>query len=97
MWWPSTEDKTTEKAKSKNEKQFRVLSRVRFTHPQPRPSLELRTIPNFVPRTVDESVKAYEQAIGLNPKQPGIYLFNLAASYRIAGRYSESGPHGNDI
>ncbi len=38
----------------------------------------------------DESVKAYEQAIRLNPKHPDIYLFNLAASYRIAERYKEA-------
>jgi adenylate cyclase len=38
----------------------------------------------------EESVKAYEQAVRLNPKPPDLYLFNLAASYRIAGRYQEA-------
>jgi TolB-like protein/DNA-binding winged helix-turn-helix (wHTH) protein/Flp pilus assembly protein TadD len=38
----------------------------------------------------DESVKAYEQAVRLNPRHPDIHLFNLAASYRIARRYQEA-------
>jgi len=36
-----------------------------------------------------ESVKAYEQAIRLNPKPPDMYLFTIAAAYRIAERYEE--------
>lgn len=38
----------------------------------------------------DESIKAYEQAIRLDPKHPDLYLLHLAASYRLAGRYQEA-------
>jgi adenylate cyclase len=38
----------------------------------------------------EESIEAYEQAIRLDPKHPDLYLFQLAASYRLAGRYQEA-------
>ncbi|NOT54174.1 MAG: tetratricopeptide repeat protein [Deltaproteobacteria bacterium] len=44
----------------------------------------------FLTGPPDESVKANEQAIRLNPKPPDVYFFLLAASYRLAGRYQEA-------
>ena len=37
-----------------------------------------------------EAIKATETAIRLNPRYPDVYLFNLAANYRIAGQYEEA-------
>jgi adenylate cyclase len=44
----------------------------------------------FLTGPPDESVKALEQAIRLNPKAPDAYFFVLAASYRLAGHYQEA-------
>ena len=41
-------------------------------------------------RAANESIKATEKAIRLNPRHPDVYLFDLAASYRLAGRYEEA-------
>lgn len=38
----------------------------------------------------EEAIKAAEKAIRLNPRHPDVYLFNLAAYYRVAGRYEEA-------
>jgi adenylate cyclase len=38
----------------------------------------------------EAGIRALEQAIRLNPRYPDVYLFNLAAAYRVAGRYEEA-------
>ena len=38
----------------------------------------------------EKAIKATETAIRLNPRHPDVYLFNLAANYRVAGRYEEA-------
>lgn len=51
----------------------------------------------FLSGPPDESVKALEQAIRLNPQPPDMYFFVLAASYRLAGRYQEALAHGRQF
>lgn len=38
----------------------------------------------------EEAIKATAKAMRLNPRHPDVYLFNLAANYRVAGRYEEA-------
>lgn len=51
----------------------------------------------FLTGPPDESVKALEQAVRLNPQPPDMYFFALAASYRLAGRYQEALAYGKQF